>query len=604
MSYTTYADRFTSFENRKKQAEKHLRILTIARGICFLSAIASVFFWETVWIPASGALMFVLFFIFLKKSNETRNEIQEAEVGLRINQLETDALSNNFSQFHDGAEFQNHAHAFTSDMDIFGKSSLFQYLNRTVTVGGKLRLADYLQTTVRERSEILNKQNAVRDLAERLNFRQKFAIHGTAYAQKDFFKNEYSKTEDDLHRAFSVWTSEKTELTLSKFWKVAAFAFPAFTFSVLILCIFGFLPYSLLAFFGTLNLTIIGLKLRYINAQHAKLESKAQTLSVVRRLAQCVAEEQFKSDYLQTLKSNLISEHQNALVHLKKLETLLKRFDYRLNLVVGFMLNMLLMWDLHVVLALEQFKKQNHSFFDTFFETLSEIDALSSLANFSFNNPKLCFPEISQDNFILNIEEAGHPLIPESKRVTNNFTIEGLQKIGIVTGANMAGKSTFLRTVGVNMILASAGSVVCAKNMQFTPIELFTSIRSQDSLSENASYFYSELMRLKLIVDKLKRNERLFVIIDEMLRGTNSKDKHEGSRGLILQLIRYQTSGLVATHDVQLGELAQRFPGNIFNKRFESEIIDGQLVFDYTMKNGVSEHLNASYLMQKYGIIE
>ena len=208
-----------------------------------------------------------------------------------------------------------------------------------------------------------------------------------------------------------------------------------------------------------------------------------------------------------------------------------------------------------------------------------------------------------EKDFILKIKEGGHPLISSKKMVSNDFSIEGLHKISIITGANMAGKSTFLRTVGINMILGAMGTPVCAKEMSFSPIQIFTSVRTNDSLQKNESYFYAELMRLKKITDSLKAGNKLFVIIDEMLRGTNSKDKHNGSYKLIKQLLKYKTAGLVATHDIQLGKLIEEHPNNISNKRFEVEIINDEVVFDYKIKDGISQNLNASFLMKKYGII-
>jgi DNA mismatch repair ATPase MutS len=166
----------------------------------------------------------------------------------------------------------------------------------------------------------------------------------------------------------------------------------------------------------------------------------------------------------------------------------------------------------------------------------------------------------------------------------------------------MAGKSTFLRTVGVNMILALCGSSVCANKFKISPIELHTSIRTSDSVQKNESYFYAELKRLKVIIDRMKNGEKLFVIIDEMLRGTNSKDKHYGSQALIEQLIRLNGSGLLATHDIALGELAEKYPDNVRNFRFEVEIKNNELVFDYKLKNGISQNLNATFLMKKMGI--
>ena len=224
--------------------------------------------------------------------------------------------------------------------------------------------------------------------------------------------------------------------------------------------------------------------------------------------------------------------------------------------------------------------------------------------NFSYNNSNYTFPEISDAEFYLSIKEGGHPLLYKDQRINNDFSVTDLKKITIVTGANMAGKSTFLRTIGVNMVLGMTGSPVCAEKFVFSPIEIFTSVRTNDSLHKNESYFYAELMRLKKITDTLKSGKKLFIILDEMLKGTNSKDKHIGSYALIEQLIKLNASGLAATHDIQLGKLAEKYPNNISNKRFEVEIINDELVFDYKLKDGISQNLNASFLMKKYGIIE
>ncbi len=191
-----------------------------------------------------------------------------------------------------------------------------------------------------------------------------------------------------------------------------------------------------------------------------------------------------------------------------------------------------------------------------------------------------------------------------SSRVVNNYDIKDLKKITILTGANMAGKSTFLRTVGVNLILASAGTKVCAEEFIYSPIDIYTSVRTNDSLHKNESYFYAELMRLKKMIDRLKNGEALFIILDEMLKGTNSKDKHSGSKGLIEQLLKYNVSGIAATHDIQLGELINKYPNNIKNKRFEVGIENEKLIFDYKLQDGISKNLNATFLMKKYGIIE
>jgi DNA mismatch repair ATPase MutS len=293
---------------------------------------------------------------------------------------------------------------------------------------------------------------------------------------------------------------------------------------------------------------------------------------------------------------------QTAGRRLKKLQGLTSALDNRLNILVSIVANAYLLWDLQIVYRVELWRRQNSAHLPLWLETIYQFDAISGFSAFSYNNPDYCIPEIKSDGYFLQMKGAGHPLINKSLMVTNDLEMGKNQKLLVITGANMAGKSTFLRTIGVNLVLAMAGSVVCAREFITCPIGLHTSIRTTDSVQKNESYFYAELLRLKAIIDRLAMGEKLFIIIDEMLRGTNSKDKHLGSQALIEQLIRLGGTGLLATHDIALGELADKYPSDITNYRFEVEIKNDELFFDYKLKTGISQNLNASFLMKKMGI--
>jgi len=236
------------------------------------------------------------------------------------------------------------------------------------------------------------------------------------------------------------------------------------------------------------------------------------------------------------------------------------------------------------------------------FEVIAEMDALVSLANSNYNHPRWITPKVSQSGYIFNAEDLGHPLIDESRCVSNSFQLTNQEQITIITGANMAGKSTFLRTVGVNLILASNGCKVCAESFEFSPIRIYTNMRTSDNLMNDESYFYAELLRLQSMLTLLRSGENLFVIIDEMLKGTNSVDKLNGSKELIHQLISLNTHGIVATHDLGLTELAQNIPA-IKNQCFEVQLHNDELNFDYKLTNGVTRTMNATFLMKKMGII-
>jgi len=250
---------------------------------------------------------------------------------------------------------------------------------------------------------------------------------------------------------------------------------------------------------------------------------------------------------------------------------------------------------------LKEWLSSNSEEIKNWFEAVYEMETVSSLGNFHFNNPTNNFPEMDKD-IVLSAENLAHPLLNNKTRVVNNFELDNLQKFTIITGANMAGKSTFLRAIGVNLILAMSGASVSATKFSFTPLPLFSSMRTADSLSENESYFYSELKRLQLIVNKLKSGEKLFIILDEILKGTNSKDKAEGSKKFVQQLINYKTAGIIATHDLSLCSLKNDFPSQIENSYFDVEIENDNLIFDYKLKPGICSNMNAQFLMKKMGI--
>ena len=234
---------------------------------------------------------------------------------------------------------------------------------------------------------------------------------------------------------------------------------------------------------------------------------------------------------------------------------------------------------------------------------LHKFEAISSFANFNYNHPTYSLPILS-DKTVLKAKDLGHPLLPSNTRVTSDFDLHDLNQFTIITGANMAGKSTFLRAVGINLVLATVGAKVCSSSFTFRPTPLFSSMRTSDSLSENESYFYSELKRLQMIVEKLKSGEKLFVILDEILKGTNSKDKAEGSKKFVSQLIKHPVAGIIATHDLSLCSLSDEYPSNIKNQYFDVELENDELVFDYKLKEGICSNMNAAYLMKKMGITE
>jgi DNA mismatch repair ATPase MutS len=313
----------------------------------------------------------------------------------------------------------------------------------------------------------------------------------------------------------------------------------------------------------------------------------------------------FRSERMLELRSALKQQKISAAKAIRQLAKITNAFDTRLNLLAGFLMNVFFLWDIRQSIRLERWQQQYQEHMASWFDVMAETDAYISLAGYAYNNPEYVFPGVIEaDNLNFQAKEIGHPLIHASKRVCNDYFVDGWGSFTILTGANMAGKSTFLRTIGVNMVLASCGAPVCARSLTLSPVELVTSIHTIDSLANNESYFYAELKRLKLIIDMLKDGKHVFIILDEILKGTNSNDKQAGSKALVKQLISLQASGIIATHDLSLGELENTFPDHIKNRCFEIIIDKDKLEYNYLIKEGIARNMNATILMEKMGITQ
>lgn len=307
------------------------------------------------------------------------------------------------------------------------------------------------------------------------------------------------------------------------------------------------------------------------------------------------------SSLLNSYKHFLVSE-KNGSESIKELKEIINRFDNRLNIFAFLFLNTFLLWDVRQINSLNKWKTVNSTFVPVWFNILANIEVLNSLAALTFNHPEWIFPTISDTHFTLIAQDIGHPLIDAKKRVDNSFATEGTGKMSIITGSNMAGKSTFLRSIAVNLVLAQMGAPVCAAAFTFSPVKLYTSMRIADNLAENTSTFYAELKKLKSIIDQVKQHEKVFILLDEMLRGTNSLDRHTGSEALIRQLIREQAAAVIATHDVELASLENEYSKAISNYHFDVQVEGEELYFDYKLKRGICQSMNASLLMKKIGI--
>jgi hypothetical protein len=535
-------------------------------------------------------LLTVIFVRLIYADTDNKKIISHTQQLIQINIDELTALSGNSTHFEDGAIHQPHAHDYANDLDLFGKASLFQYINRTASEMGSQTLASWLLAPAEE-IIVLQRQQAIKELSSKTPWRQELQALGKE-------KKIYLSTKKRLQE----WIDEKTIFIQQPFWLILQILIPLLMVSTIGLNYFDILSNPTRNYFLLFSAALAYFISKKAIPLHHQLSKMSAELSVLADSIQLVENTDFQSELLQKLKHSYSIQKGKASEELKQLEKILARMDYRLNPVIFIPLTILVQWDLQQVIELEKWKKRNQQNISAWFDTLGEVEAISSLSNLHFNHPDWCFPELRKEHFSINGIEIGHPLINKSKRVNNSITISESGKLMLITGSNMAGKSTYLRSVGINVVLAMAGSVVCAKSLSLSPVQLITSMRIADNLEENTSTFYAELKKLKTVIEKVNAQEPIFILLDEILRGTNSLDRHTGSVALTIQLIKQKAAAIIATHDVELAKIEDDFPDNILNYHFDAQVNKEELYFDYSLKAGICHSINASILMKKIGI--
>jgi DNA mismatch repair ATPase MutS len=565
-----------------------LRLLIFAGGICL-----SVTGFSFNIVPGiSISLISISLFLYMLLIYEEHSRKMEFYSNLEnINLNEIKALTGDLSSFFSGEKWIDPAHDFSNDIDLFGKDSIFQFLNRTVTGHGREKLAHWLSDPYIISADLRIRQEAVMELSEKIGWRQEFIACGLGK----------SLEKDDIEKLLE-WLTDESGFKLSPFLRILIWICPFLTITSLLMLVAGLLPYQIFTSFFIINLLIILFRVRDTGKIHGHVTKKHAFLISLSSLMYSFEKESFNSALMKRIKKEISSDELSAVHSLKKLSRIIQSFDSRLNPFVGIVFNGLMMWDMHCIRALEKWKDESKQTFPGWLDKIGEIDALLSIANLAYNNPKYSYPVLSDNGIIFSALNMGHPLIKSEARICNDLIIHGGGNIFIITGANMSGKSTFLRTVAVNFILAMIGSPVCATKMQFIPVKLFTSMRTTDSLSHNESYFYAELKRLKTLKISLENETNSFFILDEILKGTNSVDKSNGSKQFMRKMVELGGTGLIATHDTSLCDLQKEFPDKIVTKCFELEIEGEKILFDYKLIDGVTSKMNAALLMKQMGI--
>lgn len=592
----SYLNSVAFYRNLEKREEKLVVLLSLLRLLVFIGGIITVWivFTKSTTYGVILALFFTALFLGLLKLFLLFSEKKDFLSNIvRINQNEADALSGNYEAFDTGKAYADMKHDFSFDVDLFGESSLFQYLNRTVTGYGRDILAAWLSDPFNLSKELINRQEAVRELAMKDKWRQEFMASGMK-----------TPLEKDKILGMISWLKEKETISSSSLKKIMIFSLPSIVFLTIVLWAAGIIPYTVATFFLLCNLIYVAAGLKRTNDIHKSLSRKYDFLSSMNGLLKAFENESFSSAVMNDIKQNITGKDISASVSVKKLGRLIQAFDNRNNMLVGFVLNALLLWDYLSIFRLEKWKIKYRNKFAIWLEMIGQVDAYISFGNYAYNNPDFVFPEMTDEGNVFSAKNLGHQLIDENKRVCNDFSLGKKGTVCIISGANMAGKSTFLRTVAVNYILAMSGAPVCASEMRFIPAKLFTSMRTTDSLSGNESYFYAELRLLNALKSRIDAREPVFFILDEILKGTNSEDKSTGSRLFLQGIIEKGGTGLLATHDTALGKLEGDYPGIIINKCFEIEINGSEIRFDYKIQDGITQKMNAVFLMRQMGILK
>ncbi len=566
--------------------DRYDRLTWVRLGVFIAGVAILILLWTWLWVVgliATGLFIFG-FYRFVQWHQRLKNEAQHLLALSQINEEEEQVLQHKYTFFEDGNEFIHPQHPYSLDLDIFGPYSLFQYLNRTTTVLGKNRLAHFLQNNA-SLSQIEARQEAIVELAPLLDWRQNLQAYGR--------RTKDEQTHVDLLKS---WLQSPPLALPNRLYKAALIIAPILAVVALVLAFYT--PW----FVAILPLLFSGYILRQssmtVNEIHRQTTHAEAALAHYANLMQHIEQQHFKSELLQENADTF--QTGDAYNQVQRLSYLISQLNVRYN-AFAFILNIAGLWDLQWVYRLEQWKETNRDLLPEWFESLANFEALSSLANLHYNQPDWVFPTF-QSTPQIEAKNLGHPLIAGDVRVPNDFNSPTQGHIKLVTGSNMAGKSTFLRTVGMNIVLANLGAPVCATAMRLPMLNVYTSMRTQDALHESTSSFYAELKRLKFIIEAVNKGEPIYFLLDEILKGTNSRDRHTGSKALIRQLIEAKGGGIIATHDLELGSLEEKYNGAIENLRIEVTIQDGKLDFDYRLKKGVSESFNATILMQQMGI--
>ncbi len=588
---------YQSLEANYKQAHAALdrkcnqvSTLRLLAATAFLISAYYAFNTEGLSWKLFAAAAFIAFLILMRWHQRLSWQRLLKKTLVDINHNETQYLEHQNLPFGDGIEHQiDPTHPYAYDVDIFGQRGLYQHLNRTATYIGSKKLADLLLCRL-PNTDIEQNQAAIKALSGHLDWRQN--IFALAKITNDN-KASYQKL-----LAWSVAQNTKP----SKFIHLVSFVSPVILLVSMTLS--WLLPITAFAKIATclflFHLFITMLQLKKIKQEIVDSEKIHEVLRHYSLIITEIENQTFETDKLKALQAQLHDESGPASIKIKRLSSLFSNLQSIENPMGALFSNGLLLLHSHTLRNLIEWKTAHAQQLVTWLNVIGTIESLNSLANLGYNNPEFTYPDIN-NKFDISFTNLGHPLIRPEYRVCNSISFNQAN-MTILTGSNMSGKSTFLRTLGINMVLTGAGAPICATQASVHPLDILVSMRLADSLSENESYFFAEVKRLKQIMDTLQ-DKVCFVLLDEILRGTNSDDKRNGTIEVVKKLIAKNAIGVIATHDIEVCNTTDEYPDKLINRCFEVEVINNDLAFDYKLRDGICKNRSATFLMKKMNVI-
>ncbi len=586
-----YTHSIQHFEEELRKLKKQLAASSTIRLVVFLAIGFGLYFFfgNSKAMIAISLIGFALFLYLVSRHTDLQYKRDLVAQLITINRTEIQVLQRDYLFLDEGNEFVDPTHAYSYDIDLFGRGSFFQYINRTSIQEGRKQLFKTLTENVIDTIE--QKQEAIKELASKPTWRQRFSAIASLV--------KVQHTAEDIVK----WIHNYRPV-FSKYTRFLSAVFSIISLAIIALVSFNLLDFNILVIWFFIGLSVTGAFLKRVNIIYRDADKAKDTFKQYHQLLNEIESISFNSQILQEKQAAIKTETKKASAIFASFSKILDALDQRNNVFIAILGNAFFLRDTQQAYKVEQWIKTYSDNVENWFEVIAFFDAQNSLSNVAFNHPNYSFPVIQQGDAILNTKQLGHPLLKSGQRVDNDYFIKQ-EEFFIITGANMAGKSTFLRTVSLSIVMANIGLPVCAKSYNYNPIQLITSMRTSDSLADDASYFFSELKRLKFIVDKInpKASEnKYFVILDEILKGTNSTDKAIGSKKFVEKLVASNSTGIIATHDLSLCEIEKELP-QIQNYYFDAEIIHDELHFDYKLKQGICKNMNASFLLKKMEIV-